>query len=266
MNRLLVKLAITAAVGSLLFSSPIAAQNPPPAPKAEHVEITKGPALEISHDDLLPIIRWTTNNPGGDDDHYAVVHYGTDPNDLEPDGEKSHPAQPRPSGDDFPGAAGRLKPATTYYYKVTSMGYDGVERWGGELCQPVHHSRPGSGNQRFPAARVTATSGGPAWITRASSGSGSTLCARGAVSGFCRSRTALRPVSARLRPGIGAEVMVWFSNDYFGMASTRRCSRDGRDIAGGRAGAGGRATSPATAMCISCSSESSPICVAAKRR
>ena len=52
MNRLLVKLAITAAVGSLLFSNPIGAQNPPPAPKAAHVEITKAPELEIAHDDL----------------------------------------------------------------------------------------------------------------------------------------------------------------------------------------------------------------------
>ncbi|HEY3620531.1 MAG TPA: hypothetical protein VGK96_27325, partial [Candidatus Sulfotelmatobacter sp.] len=59
------KLAITVAVGSLFSSNPIVAQNPPPAPKAAHVEITKGPELEIARDDLA-IIRWTTNNPGGD--------------------------------------------------------------------------------------------------------------------------------------------------------------------------------------------------------
>ena len=47
MNRLLVKLAITAAAGSLLFSTPIVAQIPPPQKRAEHVEITKGPELEI---------------------------------------------------------------------------------------------------------------------------------------------------------------------------------------------------------------------------
>ena len=81
MNRLLVTLAITAAAGSLLCSSPIGAQNPPPQKQAEHVEITKAPALEIAHDDLA-IIRWTTTNPRGDDDHFAVAHYGTDPNDL----------------------------------------------------------------------------------------------------------------------------------------------------------------------------------------
>jgi Purple acid Phosphatase, N-terminal domain len=125
MNRLLVKLAITAAAGSLFCSNPIGAQNPPPAPKAAHVEIIKAPALEIAHDDLA-IIRWTSTNPGGDDDHYAVAHYGTDPNDLSQTAKnhirlnQSHPEtifRVRLQG---------LKPDTTYYYKVTSMGYDGV--------------------------------------------------------------------------------------------------------------------------------------------
>src|ERR1700745_2786933 len=73
--------------------------------RAQHVEIIKGPALEISHDDVA-IVRWTTNNPRGDDDHYSVTHYGTDPNDLEPDGEKSHPTQSKPSRNDISGADG----------------------------------------------------------------------------------------------------------------------------------------------------------------
>ena len=47
MNRLLVKLAIAAAAGSLLCSSPFAAQILPPQKRAEHVEITKAPELEI---------------------------------------------------------------------------------------------------------------------------------------------------------------------------------------------------------------------------
>ena len=54
MNRLHVKLAITAAAGSLLFSNSVAAQvspySPkeilPPAKKAAHVQITQGPELE----------------------------------------------------------------------------------------------------------------------------------------------------------------------------------------------------------------------------
>ena len=130
MNRLLVKLAIIVAAGSLLCSSPIGAQNPPPAPKAAHVEILKGPGLEVSHDDLA-IIRWTSTNPGGDDDHYAVAYYGTDPNDLSQTAKnhirlnQSHPETI------FRVRLQPLKPDTTYYYKVTSMGSggqsDGVE-------------------------------------------------------------------------------------------------------------------------------------------
>src|ERR1700758_3753572 len=81
MIKMVVNLAITAAIGGLLLSNPTTAQNPPPAPKAPHVEITKGPELE-SAGSWLAIIRWTTNNPGGDDDHFAVVHYGTEPTGL----------------------------------------------------------------------------------------------------------------------------------------------------------------------------------------
>src|SRR5438445_13792582 len=80
MNRLLVKLAITAAAGGLLFSNPIVAQIPPPQKRAEHVEITKAPELESAHDDTA-IVRWTTTNPRGDDEHYGIVRYGPDPDD-----------------------------------------------------------------------------------------------------------------------------------------------------------------------------------------
>jgi hypothetical protein len=81
MNRLLLKVAITAAVGSLLLSSSIVAQVLPPQKKAEHVEITKGPELESAVDDMA-IVRWTTTNPRGGDEHYGIVHYGTDSEDL----------------------------------------------------------------------------------------------------------------------------------------------------------------------------------------
>ncbi|MGC2202965.1 MAG: fibronectin type III domain-containing protein [Stellaceae bacterium] len=130
MNRLLLKLAVTAGAGILLFSNPIGAQNPPPQKKAEHVEITKAPALEIAHDDLA-IIRWTTTNPGGDDDHFAVAHYGTDPKDLSQTA-KNHIRLNRGHAETiFRVRLQGLKPDTTYYYKVTSMGSggesDGVE-------------------------------------------------------------------------------------------------------------------------------------------
>jgi hypothetical protein len=64
MNRLLLALAIMITVGGLLSSNPGAAQVLPPAKRAERVEITKGPELELATDQLT-IIRWTTNNPGG---------------------------------------------------------------------------------------------------------------------------------------------------------------------------------------------------------
>ena len=70
MNRLLLTLAITITVGSLLSANPATAQVLPPAKRAERVEITKGPELELATDHLT-IIRWTTNNPGGSDVHSA---------------------------------------------------------------------------------------------------------------------------------------------------------------------------------------------------
>jgi hypothetical protein len=124
MKGLFLKLAITAAVGSLLFSKPIVAQILPPQNKAEQVEITKGPELELAHDDLA-IVRWTTTNPRGDDEHYGVVHYGTDPEDLSQTAKghirlnRAHPETM------FRVRMVDLKPQTTYYYKVSSMGSDG---------------------------------------------------------------------------------------------------------------------------------------------
>jgi hypothetical protein len=44
-------------------------------------EIIPKRALELARSDFA-IIRWTTNNPGGTDEHFGVVHYGTDRNHL----------------------------------------------------------------------------------------------------------------------------------------------------------------------------------------
>jgi hypothetical protein len=124
MNRPLVKFAITAAAGSLLFSSPIVAQILPPQKRAEHVEITKAPELE-SANSWMAIVRWTSTNPRGDDEHYGVVHYGTDPEDLSQTARghirlnRAHPETI------FRVRLVDLKPETTYYYKVSSMGADG---------------------------------------------------------------------------------------------------------------------------------------------
>jgi phosphodiesterase/alkaline phosphatase D-like protein len=124
MNRLLLQLAITAAAGSMLFSNPSLAQILPPQKRAEHVEITKGPELESAVDDMA-IVRWTTTNPRGDDEHYGVLHYGTDPEDLSQTA-KGHIRLNRTHPETiFRVRLVDLKPQTTYYYKVSSMGADG---------------------------------------------------------------------------------------------------------------------------------------------
>jgi hypothetical protein len=139
MNRLLLKLAITAMVSSLLSSAPTVAQaqhpqlpparlpppeEPPPAQKAARVAISQGPALELARDDLA-IVRWITNNPGGADDHFGVVYYGTDPEDLSQMA-KSHIRLNRSHPETiFRVRMDGLKPQTTYYYKVTSMESNG---------------------------------------------------------------------------------------------------------------------------------------------
>ena len=124
MNRVLLKLAITAAAGSLLFSNPIVAQILPQQKRAEHVAITKEPELEIAYDDTV-IIRWTSTNPRGDDEHYGVVHYGTDPEDLSQTA-KGHIRLNRTHPETiFRVRMQDLKPQTTYYYTVSSMGADG---------------------------------------------------------------------------------------------------------------------------------------------
>ena len=140
MNRLLVKLAIIVAAANLFFSNPIVAQILPPQKKAEHIEITKAPELE-SANSWMAIVRWTTTNPRGDDEHYGVVHYGTDPEDLSQTARghirlnRAHPETM------FRVRLQGLQPETTYYYKVTSVDgggeNDGVESGTGHFTTPA---------------------------------------------------------------------------------------------------------------------------------
>ena len=139
MNKLLVKLAITAAAGSLLCFNATVAQILPPQKKAEHVEITKSPELE-SAVSYMAIVRWTTTNPRGEDEHYGIVYYGTDPQDLSQTARghirvnRAHPETI------FRVRLVDLKPQTTYYYKVTSVeasgASDGVESTVAQFTTP----------------------------------------------------------------------------------------------------------------------------------
>src|ERR1700730_14302429 len=119
MNRLLSTLAV-AVTSALLFSPPTAAQAPPPAKQAKRVHMTQGPALESATDNSA-IIRWTSNNPGGTDEHFGVVHYGTNPNHLS-EMAKSHIRLNQNHSDTiFRVRVDGLRPQTTYYYTVDSM-------------------------------------------------------------------------------------------------------------------------------------------------
>jgi phosphodiesterase/alkaline phosphatase D-like protein len=122
-NRVLFVLAT-----GLLLSWPAAAQVPqytakdipPPARKAARVQITEGPALELFRNNEA-IIRWTSNNPGGSDEHYGLVKYGTDPHNLNLTAKghirlnQTHPYTV------FRVRLEDIKPGTTYYYTVDSM-------------------------------------------------------------------------------------------------------------------------------------------------
>jgi len=124
MNKLLLKLAIAAATGSLLSSNPTVAQLSPTTPKAARVRITQGPELELAKE-YLTIIRWTTNNPGGSPEHFGVVHYGTDPKNLSQTAKSPIRLNPSHSSTIFRVRLQGLKPATTYYYTVDSMEANG---------------------------------------------------------------------------------------------------------------------------------------------
>jgi len=120
MKRVLLRSAITVFAGSLFFSNPISAQIVSPAKRVAHVQIKEGPALELARDNWA-IIRWTSNNPGGTDDHWGVVHYGTDPGNLSRMA-KSHIRLNQSHPDTiFRVRVLGLNPGTTYYYTVDSM-------------------------------------------------------------------------------------------------------------------------------------------------
>ena len=126
MNKLLLQLAITVAAGSLLSSNPMIGQVSPTTPKAASVRISQGPELELAKVHLT-IIRWTTNNPGGSPVHYGIVHYGTDPKNLSQTAKNPIRLNPGHPSTLFRVRMDDLKPGTTYYYTVGSMGADGTD-------------------------------------------------------------------------------------------------------------------------------------------
>ena len=142
MNGFLARVAVTAAAMMLCSTSMLAQTNPytadaelSPENKAAHIRITQGPALELAERNSV-IIRWTSNNPGGTDEHFGVVTYGADPKKLN-EVAKSHIRLNR----NHPYTVFRvrvdgLQPRTTYYYTVDSMEGNGTRDG---VRSPVRH-------------------------------------------------------------------------------------------------------------------------------
>lgn len=129
-TRFLLPLAITTVASGGLFSNTIGAQPAPqteilpPAKAAAHVLITNGPTLESVKDNVA-IIRWTSNNPGGSDEHFGVVHYGTAPEHLSETARSHIRLNQGHTETVFRVRVDGLKPQTTYYYTVDSEQGDG---------------------------------------------------------------------------------------------------------------------------------------------
>jgi hypothetical protein len=141
-DRMLLKMVMTTAASSLLICNAAFSQIPPPAPKTAHVEIKQGPTLEFARGDLA-IVRWTTNNPGGSDDHLGVVYYGTNPKDLSQTAKSHVRLNQAHSETMFRVRMDGLSPGTTYYYTVTSMESNG--KADGEKSPVSHFTTPASG-------------------------------------------------------------------------------------------------------------------------
>lgn len=128
MKKLILILALAAASGSLLVSNPAQAQLIAPAKKAAHVEIRQGPELESAKEHEV-IIRWTSNNPGGSDEHFGIVHYGRNSTDLSQTAKSHIRLNQGHSYTVFRVRVDGLEPHTTYYYKVDSMDARGTSDW-----------------------------------------------------------------------------------------------------------------------------------------
>src|ERR1700686_4010043 len=88
-------------------------------------QVKASPIVE-SVADTLAFISWTAQNPGGTILHYAVVHYGKDPNHL--DWTAKSPTRISPSRSEmvFRVRMNDLEPGTTYYYKFFSTQAPGI--------------------------------------------------------------------------------------------------------------------------------------------
>src|ERR1700746_2688863 len=101
----------------------------------EPVQITEGPEVERTTD-TWAIIRWTTTKRTGTSLRYGVVHYGTDPHALSQTAKSPNRLNPALPSMTFRVQMNRLKPGTTYYYRVESVNaLDIAEGWESPVSQ-----------------------------------------------------------------------------------------------------------------------------------
>jgi hypothetical protein len=117
-------LTLIAVAASLIGSSPIVAQQIPGDERARSVQIIVGPALE-SATEKSAIIRWMSTTPAGPAEHFGVVHYGTDPEDLSQMAKSPIRLNVAHPNTIFQVRVDGIMPGTTYYYTVDSTGLDG---------------------------------------------------------------------------------------------------------------------------------------------
>ena len=145
LDRFFSPAAIAVTVGGVLLSASAVAQvayQPkilPPAKSAARVHITGGPALESVKDNTA-IIRWTSNNPGGSDEHFGVVHFGTDPGNLSQVARSHIRLNQNHTETVFRVRVDGLRRQTTYYYTVDSMQANGNSDGVQSRHQTLHQS------------------------------------------------------------------------------------------------------------------------------
>lgn len=125
MNKLF-PILLAAAIGGIFIPQPAVPQIPPPAKRTKQVQISQGPELEAAWE-TSAIIRWTSNNPGGSDEHYGIVHYGTDPTNLNEKARSHIRLNQAHDSTVFRVRVINLKPGTTYYYTVGTEEADGTD-------------------------------------------------------------------------------------------------------------------------------------------
>jgi purple acid phosphatase-like protein len=122
---LLLPVAITVVVSSLIASHPAAAQQRTAGKRFERREIIAGPALESATQNTA-IIRWTVDTGGGTRKHWGIVRYGTDAGNLDQTA-RSEIRWIRSLPDMlYRVRIDGLTPGTTYYYTVDAALADGV--------------------------------------------------------------------------------------------------------------------------------------------